>query len=668
MTERVQRRLDAIRSKEYRKHRLVMEHREKLFEGTDRRICQQERWAYRFRHMVENEKPILHEDDLFGFNQYRTKVASFDRGGFSNITPDYETLLAVGLEGLRAQILEKKPTADLPAKAFYRYALSCIDAAERYVDSYREAAKAAGATELYEALCVVPEHGAENYYQAMVSLRFLQATLRLNHIDHVTLGRYDQYMRPYFEASRKAGQTDEELLELTELFFLSLNVDTDIYFGIQQGDNGQSMVLGGCDPNGNSAYNDLTEICLMASEELKLIDPKINLRVTKDTPLSLYERGTRLTKQGLGFPQYLNDDIIIPGLVALGYDLEDARNYSVAACWEPIIPAYGAEVPNKGAFDYPKVISRAAKRALADAKSYEEFLETVEEELEAEAYLWLDVANRHQFPCDPYLSLFIRPCIERGRTYGEGGAKYTNFGSHGVGIATAADSLEAIERAVFVDKIVTGEELVRALEHDFVGYEDLQKKLLAYPKMGNNEDSVDDKAAYLMGRFVALMGSVRTTDGAFIRPGTGSALEYVNSSLRVGATADGRKAGQPYGANFSPSVTARLNGPLSAVISFTKTDLTKIINGGPFTIEIHDTVFRNAEGEKKVAMLVQAFIQRGGHQIQINSVNRDQLLDAQKHPENYPNLIVRVWGWSGYFVELDLPYQNHVISRTEFMC
>ena len=142
-------------------------------------------------------------------------------------------------------------------------------------------------------------------------------------------------------------------------------------------------------------------------------------------------------------------------------------------------------------------------------------------------------------------------------------------------------------------------------------------------------------------------------------------MEYLWSASKVGATADGRRAKEAYGSSYSPSLSARLNGPLSAVISFAKQNLVDLCNGGPFTIEIHDTVFRNEEGEKKVAMLVKSFIDLGGHQLQLNSINREVLLDAEEHPENHKNLIVRVWGWSGYFVELDKPYRDHIIARTE---
>ena len=185
--------------------------------------------------------------------------------------------------------------------------------------------------------------------------------------------------------------------------------------------------------------------------------------------------------------------------------------------------------------------------------------------------------------------------------------------------------------------------------------------------MGNNHEEVDQIACALMRDFSKYMNGVPTSKNGVFRAGTGSAHEYIFSAAKVGATADGRKVGQPYGSSFSPSLTTRLDGPLSVIQSFTKYDLKKICNGGPLTMEIHDTVFRNEDGVNKVAHLVQNFIRLGGHQLQLNAVNRERLLDAQKHPEDYPNLIVRVWGWSGYFNELDKEFQDHIISRTEFM-
>lgn len=186
--------------------------------------------------------------------------------------------------------------------------------------------------------------------------------------------------------------------------------------------------------------------------------------------------------------------------------------------------------------------------------------------------------------------------------------------------------------------------------------------------MGNDDDYVDSIAIVLMQAFSqAMAGKPTGYHNGFWRPGTGSAMEYIWSARNVPATPDGRYAAEPFGCSYSPSLNARTSGPLSVIRSFTKFDLSKIINGGPLTMEVHDNVFRNIEGEEKVAQLAKLFILCGGHQLQLNAINRDKLLDAQAHPENHPNLVVRVWGWSGYFCELDPEFQNHIIQRTEYI-
>ena len=667
MTERVKKRLEFFNAREYRAGRNLApsENVTAKSEGLSMAM----RSANRFVRATQTEIPNFYGDDPIGFNQYRINgpVDDYMLGdGYGNITIDYAGFLKGGLQGLYDAIRAKYDGADDEAKDFYDAALHALDGAKDVAVRYRDAAKEKGNETLWKALCNVPFYGARNYYEAVISVRFLQFILRLNKTKHVTIGRFDQYAKPYFDLSKQAGASNEELLEITELFFLSLNFDSDIYEGIQTGDNGQSFMLGGCDKEGNDAFNELSEICLTASEELKVIDPKINIRVNKNTPLSLYERGTKLTKQGLGFPQYSNDDVVIPGLVALGYDLEDARDYAVAACWEFIVPACGADYPNIATMNFPLMVERATQKHLKNSATFAEFMQKVKEEIVLGSNELMQECIGFSLRPEPLLSLFVLPCVEKGRDIFRLGAKYNNYGIHGAGISNAADALEAIEKAVFIEKSVKKEELLKALAADYEGFEALRKQMQSYPKMGNNEEGVDQKAVEIMDAFAAAVNGKPNDRGGVYRAGTGSAMEYVLSAAKVGATADGRKAGEAYGSSFSPSLSARLNGPLSAIASFTKYDLKNTINGGPFTIEIHDTVFRNDEGEKKVAMLVKSYIDKGGHQIQINAINRDRLLDAQKHPENYPNLIVRVWGWSGYFNELDIVYQNHIIKRAEF--
>lgn len=617
---------------------------------------------------MQAEVPLFHGEDLFGFNISNRNFLKIDerKVGFGNVTIDYQTPLAVGLEGIRRQMEEKYPTADPTARAFYDSLRKCLDACQQLVERYRRAARAAGRTQLAQALEQVPMQGAQSYYQALVTLRFLQFALRLNGNDHLGLGRFDKYMLPYYLRSRERGMSREQALELTQLFFISLNFDTDIYTGLQQGDNGQSLVLGGLCSQGEP-YSELTALCLDASEELSLIDPKINLRVDKNTPLWVFERATLLTKKGLGFPQYLNDDVIVPGLVALGYAPEHARDYTVAACWENIVPRYGADIPNVATLDFAKVVEECTRLHLAASQSFEAFLEKVRQGICAETDRIVAYANqKRKLRQDPFISAFILPCVERGRDISHGGATYYNFGCHGAGISTAVNALLGIKKAVFQEKLVSASELLAALEADFEGYRPLRQRLLDYPKMGQDQDEADGLAAELMASYADHLNGTPTPFGGVYRAGTGSAQEYVFSSRTVGATADGRHKADMYASSFSPSPQSRTEGLLSVIKSFTKFDMRRIVNGGPLTVELHDTVFRNPDGIRKVAMLVKLFIERGGHQLQLNSVNAQVLRDAQAHPERYANLIVRVWGWSGYFNELDVDFQNHIIRRAEF--
>ena len=187
------------------------------------------------------------------------------------------------------------------------------------------------------------------------------------------------------------------------------------------------------------------------------------------------------------------------------------------------------------------------------------------------------------------------------------------------------------------------------------------------PKVGNNDDRADKYAVWLLSAFSDSLKGLVNERGGTVRAGTGSAMFYITHAAELGATCDGREAGVPLPANYAPSLNIKLNGPVSLIKSFTKPDLSEVINGGPLTIEFSESVFTQDEAIAKVAELVRLFVQRGGHQIQLNTVNRERMLDAQKHPEDYRNLIVRVWGWSGYFVELDKCYQDHIIRRAELL-
>ncbi|MDD4081145.1 MAG: pyruvate formate lyase family protein [Eubacteriales bacterium] len=631
-----------------------------------------ERTALRLKASLEAEAPVLLPGELIAFTRtvpalpmiytkqewedIRKKHTIHENGNVCNLSPDYAPVIASGLLALRDKL------TDAP---YHRAMAKSIDAVLDLTGRYHQEALKAGDMALAKVLARVPAHGARSFREALQSLRVLHFAMWCEGNYHNTLGRFDQYMMPYLEADLKAGNiTQDGAFELLEAFFLACNRDSDLYPGMQQGDNGQSMVLGGITPEGKDGFNLLSEMCLKACQDLKLIDPKINLRVSSQTPLEVFELGTELTRLGLGFPQYENDDVAIPGLMRLGYEEQDARDYAVAACWEFIIPGKGMDVPNIGALSFAEVVSDALKEALPDAASMKEVTQAVEAVIFARvSELAGSFGSLYIIP-SPFMSLFFEGCLDKGRDISLG-CKYNNYGFHGTGLATAADMLAAVEKAVFEEGLPVPV-LFAALEEDFKGYEALRDTLrYDSPKMGNDDDKADRYAVGLLDMFSRAVEGHRNERGGIFRAGTGSAMYYVWHGSELGATPDGRRKGEPLPANYSPSLNVRLNGPLSLIKSFTKPDLSRVINGGPLTIEFSDTVFRNEEAIRKVAQLVMMFIRLGGHQLQLNTVNRDQLLDAQEHPGRHRDLIVRVWGWSGYFVELDKCYQDHIISRTE---
>lgn len=560
-----------------------------------------------------------------------------EQGRVCNLSSDWEGVLTGGL-------LKRKtghPARDL-----------VIDAVIGYADRYED-----------ECLSNAVRFGAKHYLDALKALRILHFALWASNVYHNTLGRFDQYMYPFFKSDIESGFiSQEEALSYTEELFLSFNRDSDLYTGMQQGDNGQSLMLGGVTKDGKDAVNALTYICLKASLNNRRIDPKINLRVNKDTPLELYLAATELTRQGLGFPQYANDDVVIPALAKLGYDIEDARDYTVAACWEFIIPGKGMDIPNIAAVSLSKEIHQSIASALEKAASFEDILESVKTHLkDAAAACANEVSSLWMEPA-PYQSVLMSDWTKDIST----GAKYVNYGVHGTGFADAVDQLAAIRKYVFDEKNISAKELTTALQTNFESAPELLKRLRTEaPKLGRDDECID-LADFLLNAFADALSPLKNEFGGIFRPGTGSAMYYLWHADELPAMSNGHMPGDRLSANFSPSLLVQDAGPLTVIRHMARPALERVINGGPLTLEMHDSVMRNDEGVQKVAMLVKTFIALGGHQLQLNAVNLETLRDARIHPENHKNLIVRVWGWSGHFVQLDAAYQDQILMRASY--
>jgi formate C-acetyltransferase len=673
MNERLTNMRQRVRDREHRKYRLTAIP-DISAECEQKKLSPMQGMAWQTRRMCELEIPVIEKDEGIVFTR-TTPHGIFHN--VSNICANWGLLLSQGLLGRKQVALASKKRLAGNAKAieFLDAAIETIDIVLALTARYADEARKLGRKDLAEILDHVPANPPRTFHEALQSLRICHSALWLSGHAHVGLGRFDQYMWPYLQADLAAGRlTIESAEELLAEFFISLNKDTDLYPGVQQGDNGQSLMLGGVRRDGSDAVNELTHMVLRVSRDVNMIDPKINLRITSKTDLELLTLATELTRLGLGFPQYANDDMVIPGLVKHGYALEDARDYSVAACWEFIIPGKGMEVPNINALSFPYAADKGIREGLAAQDDFDGILQHVKKEICRQVNECVDCWRNMRLNPAPYYSVLMDDCLEQGRDLSQG-AKYNNYGIHGACSANAADALAAVKEFVFEKKTVESGELLNALITNYENDEPLRRKLAQEgPKVGNNDDEADAILVKLFDYFADACEAIKDNGrGGIVRPGTGTAMYYVWLARKMGypepvveATADGRKKGDFFSSSLSPSPGTRIRGPFSVLQTYGKINYQRICNGGPITMELSDTVFRDADSIRKVAMLVRTFAELGCQQLQLNTLNIETLRDAKVHPERHRNLIVRVWGWSGYFCELAEEYQDHIIQRNAY--
>ena len=458
------------------------------------------------RRLCEAQRPVVVPDERIVFTRttravpliYRpsqwqalTHGRTMHEGGvISNVCANWEMLLSQGLLGRRRVALATRERLKQNPEAveFLDCAVETIDAVLDLARRYAAEASRRSRRGLVEILERVPAFPARSFQEALQAIRICHAVLWLGGHYHCGLGRFDQYMWPYLEKDLACGRLNiNSAGQLLAEFFLSLNRDSDLYPGIQQGDNGQSLMLGGVRRDGTDAVNPLTYLVLRVARGVGMIDPKINLRVTRDTPLELLTVAAKLTEIGLGFPQYSNDDVVIPGLVAHGYDLEDARDYSVAACWEFIVPGSGMEVVNVGAVSMPAAVDQAIRSGLAAGDSFGKILTRVGTNLQSQVERLAERSARLLLPPAPYHSVLMDGCLERGFDMSNG-LKYNNVGIHGACSSNAADALAAVKHFVFDERSMSAQSLLNALNTNFEQDETLRRRLFdEAPKVGNHD-------------------------------------------------------------------------------------------------------------------------------------------------------------------------------------
>ena len=500
----------------------------------------------------------------------------------------------------------------------------------------------------------------------------------------MAFGRLDQYLYPFYERDLAAGIiTEESVTDDLASVFIKIGERRSLCGG----DDVSNIAIGGVKPeDGTDATNALSYCILRAVRACFIPGPNLSARIHRDTPKEFLDACLEVIGTGLGYPALMNDDVNIPALQRMGYSLEDCRDYCMVGCIENFIQ--GKQPPwSDGRFNTPVYLEYAlnngcslldgVKRGIETGEpdsfaTMDAFMDAFTEQLCVGARNYVDWFNRANTVADaenhqsPFLSCFCDDCIARGLDINRGGAKYpTAHGACGMGIATVADSLAAIEKLVYRDKILTLGQLRDALAANFEGYDDLRGKLIAAPKYGNNDDIADKYAIWFVKVQADLFDSYRTPDGGRYYIAIASNTQNISAGREVGATPDGRLSGTPVSDAASPMRGMDRSGPTASALSLCKPDYTRVACGTVVNQKYTPDMFQNAEKRAKLGAVIRSYFLMGGQELQINCVSKDTLRDAQVHPEEYESLVVRVSGFSAYYTKLDRAVQEDILARTE---
>ncbi|MHA1358615.1 MAG: pyruvate formate lyase family protein [Candidatus Helarchaeota archaeon] len=510
----------------------------------------------------------------------------------------------------------------------------------------------------------------------------------------LAVGRPDQYLYSFYKADIEAGRiNNEEVTELCEelLIKLSYNLlmlpDYGKATASELGGDNAALTVGGIDKAGNDAVNELSYLFMDAIENVKSmtnsfsirIHPTINSRQWIDRSIAVYSQTSG--------PALFNDAVIIPALQKCGVSLEDARDYAIIGCVEPTSQGNtfgttsGNDISLVGLLEM--VLTNGTIRTVhkqhglktgdpTTFKSYEEVWSAYLRQLN---YLvdhmvkWVDIKDiiyAEHYP-NPFISMTLDGCLENALDMTQGGATYNFSSISGRGLATVADSLAALRKLVFDEKEITIKEFLKILNHHYKKKEEFQLKLQKkLPKFGNDNDFVDIIAQNVAAAFCDAVLSHNSLRGGPYRPSFFSYGLFIVDGFLLGATPDGRNAGEPVSNSLSPVNNTERNGPTSVVKSIAKLDHSKISNGMALNMRLLPLLLETSEKRSKIADLTLTYFKLGGMEIQFNVVKQEELLDAQIYPENHQDLVIRVSGYSAYFIDVGKPVQDDIIARYEF--
>ena len=540
---------------------------------------------------------------------------------------------------------------------------------------------------------VVPEHKPETYWQALQMYWFthLGVTTELNPWDAFTPGRLDQHLIPFYEKDTAAGTLDDtRALELLECLWVKLfNSPAPVKVGVTLKESGTyvdfaNINSGGVKEDGTDAVNAVSYLILDCMEDMRQNQPNSNVQISKVTPDKFLKRACEIARQGWGQPAFYNTDELIQELVNQGKSLVDARNAGCSGCVET--GAWGTEAYwLTGYLNIPKCLQLALydgydvmfKKQIGphtgkaeDFKSYDELWNAFKTQLE---YI-IDVKMRGNLVIEriyaemmpaPFLSICTDDCIKKGKDYNAGGARYNTSYIQGVGIGTISDALSSIKFNVFDNQKFTMKELIDAMNDDFKGHEDILNLVKnKTPKYGNDDDYADDIMVSVFNEYKDYITGRPTTRGGVYHVDMLPTTCHVYFGDVMIASPNGRLAHIPLSEGISPEKGADINGPTAVVKSCSKMNHCET-GGTLLNQKFTPAAIAGEKGIDNLAALIRSYFALNGHHMQFNVIDRQTLIEAQKNPEEYKELIVRVAGYSDYFRNLDKPLQNEIIERTE---
>ena len=581
----------------------------------------------------------------------------------------------------------------IAAGALVRFAARYAEQARQLVEQENDAARKLELLHIAEVCEWVPAHAPRDFWEALQYYWFvhLGVTTELNTWDAFCPGRLDQHLLPFYQRGLADGSlTRENAEELLQCLWIKFNNQpAPPKVGVTAAESGTytdfaQINVGGVCPDGSDGVNEVSYLLLDVIEEMRLLQPSSSIQVSKKNPDRFIKRASRIIRTGFGQPSVFNADLITQELVRMGKSLVDARCGGSSGCVE--VGAFGKENYNlTGYFNLPKILELTLHNGVDPRNGIRIGLETGDPRLfttfeqlfsafEKQVNYFVDVKVRgnnvierlyaRYMPC-PFLSLLIDDCIATGRDYHDGGARYNTTYIQGVGVGTMADALSSLKYHVYDQATISMDELLVALAADFDGYERARQILLnRTPKYGNDDDYADGLMVRVFEAYFNAVDGRRNTKGGEYHINLLPTTVHIYFGSVTGATPDGRRAWTPLSEGVSPVQGADRHGPTAAVRSVAKMDHART-GGTLLNQKFTPQVLASEDGLDKLVQLIRGYFRLDGHHIQFNVVDADTLRAAQKNPEQFRSLIVRVAGYSDYFCDLSKTLQDEIIARTE---